>query len=341
MPQIEFGHFYKFVASVGLLMMAAAVALPWVLSQTITGLDLSETAISELTPTARAVLLDRQAAIAVAQNWVLPCSGFIAVAGIALLVWGVWGWIGRQRVADSKEDLDLSKSKAAFDAMSQADVDAKLDEETTESVAEPSAVVVPVGEPSPSSSTAVQSRSRDWEARRDALRSIEEKTAVLLTQKYGSTFSVNSNVRLTTGFASRIDLLLEPVDGSPWGQLAIDVRRTPARLLKARLPEFQMRYAMATNELPLGNVYTGKRGRPSRATSAGILMCVVEDDEGLPSASFEALTTMALRANSVLVRPVGVILISESRFLNLSSLALQDAISTVWAGSATSVVSLI
>lgn len=341
MPQVEFGHFYKFVASIGLLMMAAAVALPWVFGQTTSGLDLPAVAISELTPTAKAVLLDRQAAIAVAQDLILPASGAVALVGLALLVWGVWGWIGRQRVADTKEDLELSTTKAAFDAMSQADVEAKLDEETTQSVVEPSQMLASVGKPTSTPVAGAGAKSMDWEERKKALRAMEEKTANLLEVRYGSAFSVNSNVRLTTAFGARIDLLLEPFDSSPWGQLALDVRRTSARLLRARLPEFQMRYAMATHELQLGSVFTGKRGRPLRATSAGILLCVVEDDDGASAASIEALAALASRANAVLARPVGVILVSEARFLNLSPSALQDAISTVWAGNAGNVVPMI
>lgn len=106
-PRFDFGHFFKFLSSVGLALLVAAVAAPWLFATASGLLTISQDDLSGLTPVARAVILDRQQAIRDVQAWLPLACVLLAAIGLALLIWGLVGWRKRQKVSDDAEDVDL------------------------------------------------------------------------------------------------------------------------------------------------------------------------------------------------------------------------------------------
>jgi len=340
MPRIDFGHFYKFVASVGLVLVAASIALPWLFSQTTAVLNIPAGSIAKLTDVSQVVILQRQQALSWAQVAVPWVAVGLFICGVASLVWGLAGWKKRQAVLDTGEDLDLSKKKAAFEAMSPQDVEKKLEAETTAPELTTPATP-PIGEEGPTPAPAGMGSGRlvqppvydrpDRQARMELLRSYEETTALLLRRSFGDAFSVNSNVRLTTGSGAGagIDVLLDPMDGTPWGQLAVDVRVLPSTVFRMRLPEVMMQMAIVTRDLKGGAVFTGTRGRP-RAAAVTCVIILIEEDDPRRGRQDDSWRLQISRANSVLRRPVGAVVVNAAKLAYLRPDELRDAVASAW-----------
>jgi hypothetical protein len=63
-PQVEFGTLYKFVASIGLVLIVAAVVLPWILLQSTDVLLIFEESIAGLSDSAGGAIERRQVLVA-------------------------------------------------------------------------------------------------------------------------------------------------------------------------------------------------------------------------------------------------------------------------------------
>jgi hypothetical protein len=72
MSQLEYGDYYKFVASAGIALLVAAVLLPWVFLHETFDLSLETAKIALLTPEAQSVIRTRQSQVALIIKFV-PC----------------------------------------------------------------------------------------------------------------------------------------------------------------------------------------------------------------------------------------------------------------------------
>lgn len=109
MTKLEYGDLYKFLASLGIVLISLSMLVPWLfLRESFDGL-LKPSDISELTPTAEALLKYRQeAALWVIRSlwWVSPA---LAIGGLMFLAAGVCLWIRRQRLLDQRERIETQK----------------------------------------------------------------------------------------------------------------------------------------------------------------------------------------------------------------------------------------
>ena len=119
------------------------------------------------------------------------------------------------------------------------------------------------------------------------------------------------------------------MDGTPWGQLAVDVRVLPSTVFRMRLPEVMMQMAIVTRDLKGGAVFTGTRGRP-RAAAVTCVIILIEEDDPRRGRQDDSWRLQISRANSVLRRPVGAVVVNAAKLAYLRPDELRDAVASAW-----------
>lgn len=334
MPRIDFGHLYKFIASTGLVLVAAAFLVPWFFTQSLAVLEIPEARLVKLTETAQEVILERQAAIAATQAWLLVGAGVALLIGLALLIWGIVRWNRRQVVQDKNENADLSKKLADLRPASPDEIATKLDEEVqlsdetggedaVEAAAQPRRDLSPsAGEPTPSGS--------DHRARVELLKRAEDRVLSLLSTAFSEEFTVRANMTQRDGSGHRevLDVVLTPVDDENVAEIGVDVRRVATRFNTSTLLDSMIRAAIATKGFRGGVVPGPEAGAPVTTAANAILIVVFSDRETMiTSPSITRTKLLVQAANSVLVRKVGVVMVGESVFERMSPAELRAAVS--------------
>jgi hypothetical protein len=368
LPQIEFGSLYKFVASIGLVLIVAAVVVPWILLQSTDVLLISKRSIAGLPDSAGQAIERRQVLVAWAQDQLpVPIFVVLALAGLFLLGWALFKWVPSQQRSDANEQIALQKSEVEFQKLSSHEVDEKLKEEVAETnpvpldeaTSPPAATEAPAdrGTPSgsaggePSSSIAPDAPQKPEEPDRtvrhggpeaaedsrersrrliEQLRATEAQVARLFQEAFEGAFKVEREVKITSGAARGrvLDILLDP-DGESRAQLGVEIRRFGSQIMPDRLNELLTRAAITTQDLSAGTVFTGARGRPREAKASGILVLVL-NGEGFAANAFRIQRHVPV-INSVMKRPVGVVVIPHERLDSVQPGELREAVASVWA----------
>jgi hypothetical protein len=328
-PSVDFGHLYKFLASVGLVLIVAAFLVPWAFVQANEALLVTNQDLAGLTPTAREILIDRQGAIERVQTWMPWISLAILLAGLACLITGFNGWRKRQKASDEGEDLDLqNKRQAVAVPMTDSEVDEKLQSEA-ESDSPPPVPANTATSPAQSPESADQRRR----IRMDDLRASEARLAQLAAEAFEG-FRVTSNVRVSgpgedAPRNSRVlDVLISPEIESPWGQLGLDLKRVS---MSPTVAPAMVNLAISALYLQRGSVYTGSRGRPRFTECAAVLLYVFDDEHQVASAKERMRSDFAL-VNEALKQPVGVVALPKSTFDQLKPVDMRRLLATAWLG---------
>lgn len=330
MPRIDFGHLYKFVASTGLALIAAAFAVPWLYGQSIAVLSIPREDLKGLTATARQVIVQRQDAIAAVQEWILIGAGLALVLGLALLGWGLFQWRRRQSIQDQNENADLRKKLAELEPASQSEIDLKREMEITDAnEPDPGGATTPMQPARTDESTAQRSSSGStFTSRMEVIRQTESRLVELLQAGFSSGFAVLPSVSVEGPFGLRsvLDAVINPPEDSQWAQVGLDIRRASLPTLQARIPEAMVRMAVATREFRVGSVYTGQRGRPPVAEANALVVLVLEARDTASGRAMERARALVASVNTVLTRSVGVIVVDSDRFDTMTASELRTAI---------------
>lgn len=317
LPQVEFGTLYKFVTSVGLALIVAAVVLPWILLQSTSVLLTSEESIAALPKSAGDAVERRQVLVARAQDYLpIPTFVVLAIVGLCLLVWALFKWVPSQQRSDANERIALQKNDVELEQLTRDEVDEKLQEEVIQNspvpldeAASPSAATATPADPgtttgssgSPPSSSitpdAAQKPERPSDTLRHSgqkatedppersrrliaqLRATEDQVVRLFQESFGGAFKVEREMKITSGTARGrvLDLLLDPANESR-AQLGVEIKRFGSHVMPDRLSEFLTRVAITTQDLSADTVFTGARGRPREAKASGILVLVLNSE---------------------------------------------------------------
>jgi hypothetical protein len=125
MAQLEYGDYYKFIASAGIALIAGAVLVPWMFLREPFDLAIDASKIALLTPDAQNIVHARQHLIATTISYLPLASGLMATLGTVLTGTGLYQWRSRQSVRDKTEDLQSAKLDKEFQAMSQEQIETK------------------------------------------------------------------------------------------------------------------------------------------------------------------------------------------------------------------------
>jgi hypothetical protein len=129
MAQLEYGDYYKFVASAGIALLAAAVLLPWMFLRESFDLAMETSKLALLTPDAQNVIRERQHLVALIITWIPKISLGIGSVGVAMTTLGLFKWHQRQSIRDRGEELGVEKLSRELQQMSPEEVNAKAREE--------------------------------------------------------------------------------------------------------------------------------------------------------------------------------------------------------------------
>jgi hypothetical protein len=124
MPQLDYGDFYKFVASAGIALIAGAVAVPWLFLREPFDLTIESSKLQTLTPLAQSVVTHRQALIAGMLPLIPWVSAGLAALGLALVVLGLLLWYSRQRIRDRGEEAATKKAERELEQIPRREVEA-------------------------------------------------------------------------------------------------------------------------------------------------------------------------------------------------------------------------
>lgn len=119
MPKLEFGSFYRFLTSAGIVLVVLGLGLPWLTAQLLPVLEVTSAELLSLTPTARSAIRTMQdlvAEVVAIQKWVV--LSIVGAGGILLLI-GLASWFSRQRVADKLENATKLKTELEVHHMSE------------------------------------------------------------------------------------------------------------------------------------------------------------------------------------------------------------------------------
>jgi hypothetical protein len=127
--QLEYGDYYKFIASAGIALIAGAVVVPWMFLREPFDLALEASKIPLLTQDSQNILHARQHLISVLIYALPKVSAGLLTAGVLLTVVGLVGWHSRQFVRDKSEDLAAKKLEEELKALSPKQIQEKAKNE--------------------------------------------------------------------------------------------------------------------------------------------------------------------------------------------------------------------
>lgn len=127
MAQLEYGDYYKFIASAGIALVAGALVMPWMFLREPFDLAIETSKIALLTPDAQNIIHTRQHLIATIINYLPLASGLMGTLGVVLTGLGLCPWRSRQSVRDKSEDLQTEKLDKELKAMSPEQIETKAE----------------------------------------------------------------------------------------------------------------------------------------------------------------------------------------------------------------------
>ena len=129
MAQIEYGGFYKFIVSLGIALVLAAILVPWLFLREPFDLMIEASRLSGLTPTAQQIVLLRQAHLLRLLPMV-PCFSLFSLSvGIVFVATGLAKWRKRQVLRDTGEELGVRKQEQELRSMTADEVNEKVNAE--------------------------------------------------------------------------------------------------------------------------------------------------------------------------------------------------------------------
>jgi len=335
-PKLEFGQLYKFVVSVGFVLIAAALLAPWAILRDQGALTISQGSLEELTPRARQVLESKQQHAEWIVAWYPWASLVLLLGGVALAAWGLVRWWRRQQVADEREDVDLRVQRLTLEPATPAEKEHRLDVEVDEALGtseavetlreETSAPNVPetisesAGPPASAGvGTATSSerspkpaaRHAEWIALREYVQRIEQLAAFRISDALRDTHRVETGVKVRIGrdTESYADIVaLASLNSLAWS-FVIDVKhiRAAAQNIGNRLGDSLVNGAA---------VARGLRRHRVAALTLFVLESGVDDDRAR-----RQLKRALQRVRGAFSVPVGAVLVSEK---DLDSMSADD-----------------
>ena len=134
MNKPEYSDLYKFIVSLGLILIAFAMLLPWLFLRESFDALVTTSDLANLTPTAQALIAYRQnTGLWFVQN-ILWLSSIPAIAGFITLGSGLYLWQRKQKVLDRKDELETEKLNLEIKSMSPEQIAVKAIKETADEI---------------------------------------------------------------------------------------------------------------------------------------------------------------------------------------------------------------
>jgi hypothetical protein len=233
--QIEYGDFYKFVVSLGIALVVAAILTPWLFLREPFDLMIEASRLSQLTPVAQQIVLLRQTYL-LRLLPVIPWFSFsLLMMGAGAISIGLMKWYNRQTLRDTSEDLGVQKQQQELRNMTTQEVREKADADVQTEIGSVAGGLV--HDPN----TATQ------------LRAIEGVFHRRVRECFGASYRLLENQRLG---AAEYDAILQPLlSTSP--DVIVEIKYIRRGFRQAWLRESAMRLVLAKE------LYDAQLGRHS------------------------------------------------------------------------------
>ena len=130
MNKPEYGDLYRFIVSIGILLIASSVAIPWLFLNQPFHSEMSLTEINNLTENAQRLIQIRQnSALWILQNfmWV---SIILATLGVLTIIFGIFKWNQKQKLLDRTDELHKEKLEKEVKRMSPEQIALKATQDS-------------------------------------------------------------------------------------------------------------------------------------------------------------------------------------------------------------------
>lgn len=185
--KFEYSDFYKFIASVGIVLISLAVIVPWLFFREPFDLLLGTEEINKLTPLAKSIIQNRQETLRTAINLIPWFSIGAFVLGLITFVIGGVNWFNRtQKIMDKMSELNLKILEQQLARQSTEEVFAQKEEEAKAQIEEHAA---PTEEPTVLEPDIISNLVQD------AYR-VEKQLSEKLQRCFGTTHNVLTERRL-------------------------------------------------------------------------------------------------------------------------------------------------
>ncbi len=132
LERIDFSDIYKFLSSIGLVLMIAAIFLPMFLFQLDIVKNYQNTDSKIISNTVKQSIQYQEKLICWLLTWWWVISGLCFIIGLIFFTHGIKKWSKRQAVLDKMQDLDLQEKEKIIIPASQEEVNKKLNEDVDE-----------------------------------------------------------------------------------------------------------------------------------------------------------------------------------------------------------------
>jgi hypothetical protein len=268
---IQYTAFYKFLVSLGLVLVALGLAIPWLLLHESFDLFVSRSDLERLTPLAQETIKHRQA-IVHASSLVAPWASIaLVLSGLGLVIFGVERWRRRQAVMDKTEDVSLRKLEAETVQIQRAtppERDAKQGDEAWEVVKEeqPSLVL-------PQSTPQAEALNDSYRATKETILTLESLVSAKLEAAFAATHEVTSQAKFVSDDrVVLVDAVIAPREVG-WESYLIEVKYVASQK--------GVYNRMLDGVARLSNARRAYAGRASGPVHCVILFIVADSDEGL------------------------------------------------------------
>lgn len=328
-PRFEFGHLSKFIVSVGLVLVAASIAGPFFIQQSLAVLLVTRKELSSLTSAAQRTVELRQERVLLFEQLLPWIAIAVGLVGLLLVIWGYVGWRRRQFRIDQGEDYDVESKRAQFEQLTAREVDEKLDREAGDEISPSDLATDDTSVPSsgpmppPTDRPGGPSAREEYTARRARIESSERLIAELARAAFSDSFDIQSNLRIRSSdsFAPIVDVLAQPrVEGSGAFSLELKVV-TGTRGAFLRAGPSMVAAALTGRLLPKGPI----RFR-SRRTAVSSSVVVLVLDEPLEGRALSRLHDEVARTNEILRVPVPVVVLVSDSLETMPSAVFGDVI---------------
>jgi hypothetical protein len=288
-PRPDTGNFNKFLTSLGLLLLGAAVVIPYFYFRNTEVLSFSVADLDEMTPAGRSAILARQHAIATLELWVVIGAGLIGVTGLVLLVMGALRLRAAQRWEDEESDLRRSRARLEYEEMSPEEQKEKNAAQAVVEVEGERSGVVEVGRRSAAGGPEPQkveiTTLDSWRQRADLIARLSAEIEKTFRERDVGPYELKWQVRIgSQNDEIRLDGVFERKDARP--------KDVVLRIRVAADPTFLAKSARNTaNEL----IATLERYRvlTGRPANGWIVAVVPKESATVPAAeSFNAIESM-------------------------------------------------
>jgi hypothetical protein len=193
---IQYSAFYKFLVSLGLVIFALGLIVPWLFIHESFDLMIKQADLAQLTELAQGTIQRRQAAIHAASVLVPWISIALCSLGATLSTVGMVQWYRRQPTQDRIEDVSLRKLEAEtaqLRKLTPNEQEAKQDAEIRAAARE---VAAEAAEESGSESAVAEVAEVAYEFVKPAVSEAYNLTLTKLAQAYVETHTLKANVAL-------------------------------------------------------------------------------------------------------------------------------------------------